>query len=300
MIVINNGSTDESEDVLSRLELKYKNLYKTHIPDGIKNISQKKLALTVGIKAAKYDILLFTEANCEPLSKNWIKSIAQNFDDQTEIVLGFSRYNQWGFPSNLAGFDNLLTGLKYLSKAILKHPYMGIGTNLAYKKNLFFSKKGFSKSLNLHSGEDDLFVNESASRTNTKVEISKDSIVQSNIESYRIWKNIKFCREVTQKHYTGNEKGVWRFEYFTRFLFWGLVIASCIVSWETLYFPIIAGALFIIRFFIQYSVINQSARMLSVKPYGLSLLLFDLLQPIFNIYFYLNKVFLGKNEYTWR
>ncbi|MCL2651191.1 MAG: glycosyltransferase [Candidatus Azobacteroides sp.] len=300
VIVVNDGSTDESEEVLGKLERQYGNLYKTHIPVEAKNISHKKLALTVGIKAAKHDILLFTEANNQPLSKNWIKSMAGKFDSNTEIVLGFSRYNRWGFASNLAGFDNLLTGLKYLSKAIMKHPYMGIGTNLAYKKDLFFSKKGFSKYLKLQSGEDDLFINELANKTNTKVEISQESITQTNIESFEIWKDIKICREVTQSYYAGNEIRLWRFEYLIRFLFWGLAIASSIISWETMYIPAIAGFLFIIRFLILYNVINKSARMLLVKPYKFSLLIFDLLQPIFNIYFHFTKTFQGKNDYIWR
>ncbi len=300
VIVVNDGSTDESEDVLGELEQKYKNLYKTHIPGDSKNISHKKLALTVGIKAAKHDILLFTEANSQPLSKDWIKSMVRNFDEKTEFVLGFSRFNRFGFISGLAGFDNLLTGLKYLSRAISRRPYMGIGNNLAYKKDLFFSKKGFSKWLNLQSGEDDLFVNESVNETNTQIEISQESITQTNIESYKIWKDIKICREVTQSFYKGYEVGLWRFEFISRFLFWGLVIAICILYWNTIYIPAIAVFLFVIKFLTQYLIINKSAKMLLMKPFGPSLFLFDLLQPAFNIYFYFYRVFKGKNDYIWR
>ncbi|MDR0232555.1 MAG: glycosyltransferase [Dysgonamonadaceae bacterium] len=300
VIIINDGSTDESEDILGELEQKYSNLYKTYIPASAKGVSHKKLALTVGIKAAKHDILLFTEANNEPVSKDWIKSMAGNFNKETEIVLGFSKLNNFGFVSKLAGFDNLLCGLKYLSRAIVKRPYMGVGNNLAYRKELFFSKKGFSKWLNLQFGEDDLFVNESANSTNTRIEISKQSITQTNIESFKIWKDIKICREVTQDYYKGSEVGMWRIESGSRFLFWGLTIAIGILYWDNLLISGITAILFITKFVVQYLIINKSAKMLLVKPYGISLLLFDFIQPVFNFYFYLYGVSKGKNDYIWR
>jgi cellulose synthase/poly-beta-1,6-N-acetylglucosamine synthase-like glycosyltransferase len=92
VVVVNDGSTDESEEVLKLLETEHKQLYHTYIPEEAKYLSRRKLALTVGIKAAKYDVLLFTEANCRPLSPNWIKSMASNFVDGKSITLGFCSY----------------------------------------------------------------------------------------------------------------------------------------------------------------------------------------------------------------
>ena len=297
VIVVNNGSSDESEIILGMLEQQYKNLYKTYIPEEAKNVSHKKLALTVGIKAAKHDILLFTEANTQPLSKNWISSMARNFDERIDIVIGFSRLNKFGLLSGLASFDNLLSGLRYLSCAIMKHPYMGTGNNLAYRKRLFFSKKGFVKHLRLQFGEDDLFVNESVNQTNTIVEISKDSVVQTNIESFKVWKETKICRKITQSYYKGLEVNWWRLEALSRFLFWGLTIAVCVLYWNTTFIPAIATSLFILKFTIQYLIINKSAQMLQIKSFSFSLLLFDLLQPLFNIYFYLYRIFRAKSDY---
>ena len=297
VIVVNDGSTDETECVLGAFEQKYKNLYKTYIPEEAKSVSHKKLALSVGIKAAKYDILLFTEANTQPLSKAWIRSMVQHFDDQTEIVLGFSQLNRFGFMSKLANFDNIFFGLRYLSRAISKRPYMGIGSNLAYRKDLFFSKKGYSKHLRLQYGEDDLFVNDFANKKNTKVEISKESVNQTNIESFKIWKEIKVRRGVTQKYYKGFAVGLWRFEYLTRFLLWGLTLAICILFWENIFIPAIAVVLFAIKFIVQYIIINKSAKMFTIGYFTFSLVLFDLLQPLYNIYFYLYRKFTGKNDY---
>ena len=148
--------------------------------------------------------------------------------------------------------------------------FRSVGTNLAYRKQLFFEKKGFRK-LNLQFGEDDLFVNEFANKTNTKIEISQDAITQSNIDSFRIWKDIKRCREVTQSYYKGLESCLWRIEFLSRFLFWGLTAAIIFLFWDTIYIPIFAGLLFILKFVIQYAVMNKSAKLLLVKPFKFSL-----------------------------
>ena len=297
VIVVNSGSSDETENVLGLFEQKYSNLYKTYIPENTRNISHKKLALTVGIKAAKHDILLFTEANSRPLSNNWISSMVRKFDKKTDIILGFSRLNKTGFMSALISFDNLLTGLKYLSCAIMKRPYMGTGNNLAYRKDLFFAKKGFSKYLYLQFGEDDLFINESANRNNTQVEMSMESITETNIKSFKIWKNTKICREVTQSYYKGKEVNLWRFEYLSRFLFWGLTITCCILYWNTILIPAISALLFVLKFLIQYLTVGRSAKMLQNRSFSISLLLFDLLQPVFDMYFYFYRTFVIRNDY---
>ncbi|MEG2574036.1 MAG: glycosyltransferase, partial [Bacteroides sp.] len=92
VIVVNDGSTDESDDILSRLEEEYPHLYHTFTPETARYISRKKLSLTIGIKASKYDWLVFTEANCRPSSPDWLKLMARNFTSSTDVVLGYSGY----------------------------------------------------------------------------------------------------------------------------------------------------------------------------------------------------------------
>ncbi len=165
VIVVNDGSTDESEIVLANLERTYKHLYHTYIPENVKVMSPKKLALTVGIKAAKYDYLLFTDADCQTVSDKWIANMMRNFSPETDFVLGYGAYEQKpGFLSHLVSYDTFFILLQYMGFAYRGKTYMGVGRNMAYRKQLFFDRKGFASILHLQSGDDDLFINKAATK----------------------------------------------------------------------------------------------------------------------------------------
>ncbi|WP_106830902.1 glycosyltransferase [Parabacteroides pacaensis] len=303
VVVVNDGSTDESDDVLKRYENQYPHLYHTYIPEDVKYLSRKKLALTVGIKAAKYDILLFTEANCRPLSKNWITVMARNFTEETEIVLGFCAYeNKKGYLHKLASYDNLLTGLQYLSSALIGKPFMGSGKNLAYRKQLFFKNKGFSNTLNLHAGDDDLFVNQFATKQNTKVEYSKESITQiAPYEKFKVWKEMKVSQAATRKYYRGSRLTVYRFGDLTRYLF--LISVMILVGIGIYSNPVMAGIgilFYLLYFLVQAIVFRKSSDMLQQKPFTGWLPLLDIVQPIYSLYIRFYRLFRGKNDYTFR
>jgi len=165
VIVVNDCSTDNSQDILSEMMTRYPNLYVTRIDKDEKFSHGKKLALTVGIKAAKNEWLLFTDADCKPADKNWIASMASNFTEKTDIVLGYGgSIKSKGLLNRLIRFDNLFIALQYFTFARAGIPYMGVGRNLAYRKSLFFKARGFASHHHIISGDDDLFVNQNASK----------------------------------------------------------------------------------------------------------------------------------------
>src|SRR5690606_6056352 len=134
----------------------------------------KKFAMLVGIKSAKNNHLIFTDADCYPASNNWLAEMAAGFTDENKIVLGYGAYEkQKGFLNTCIRFDAFMIAIQYLSAAIKKSPYMGVGRNLAYTKELFFEEKGFSNHYHINSGDDDLFVNGAATENNTSVCIHK-------------------------------------------------------------------------------------------------------------------------------
>jgi len=304
VIVINDGSTDESEDMLSALESQYNNLYHTFIPQESRYLSRKKLALTVGIKAAKHDILLFIEANCRPTSPNWITQMVQSYSRiGTDIVLGFCAYKKANsLFHKLISYDNLLTGVQYLSAALGGRPFKGNGRNLSYRKELFFKHKGFSGSLNLHAGDDDLFINTHATGKNTEVEYSPESITEMEpIERFAVWKEIKVSRAATQHHYRIGSLFLYRFEALLYFLFM-VTILFAIANGITgnLLLPAVAVGGYLVYYLIKGIVFNKSAKMLQQKSLGLSLPLLDILLYAFNVYVRIYRLFRGKNDYTFR
>ena len=128
----------------------------------------KKFAQFIGIKAAKNDILLFTDADCQPESDKWLEDMTSHFDDKTDFVLGYGGYlNEKGLLNKYIRYDSMTIAMQYLGMAIRGIPYMGVGRNLAYRRSVFFNNKGFGAHNHIISGDDDLFVNSNATKSNT-------------------------------------------------------------------------------------------------------------------------------------
>ncbi|MCD7938547.1 MAG: glycosyltransferase [Tannerellaceae bacterium] len=306
VIVINDGSTDESEDVLSLLESQYQNLYHTFIPQESRYLSRKKLALTVGIKAAKHDILMFIEANCKPISPNWLIQMVQPYlrkGKETEIVLGFCAYRKaTGLFHKLVSYDNLLTGMQYLSAALGGHPFKGNGRNLSYRKDLFFKNKGFSSSLKLHAGDDDLFINTYAKGSNTQVEYAPESVTEMEvIDRFAVWQEMKVSRAATQHHYRSGSLFLYRFEAFLYFLFIvSTLFALSMAITGNFLLPVVSLGVYVVYYLVKGIVFNKSAKLLQQKKMGFSLPLLDILLYSFNVYVRIYRLFRGKNDYTFR
>lgn len=168
VIIVNDRSNDSTIEYLNNEMDKYPNLKASHIYDLPENISGKKYAITLGVKAASYKQVLLTDADCLPFSSAWVSSMSSGFSQGADIVLGFSNYKKLpGLLNYFIRFETLLTGIEYLSAAANKLPYMGVGRNLAYKKDLFMENKGFFGYQQLIGGDDDLFVNKHATPRNT-------------------------------------------------------------------------------------------------------------------------------------
>ena len=181
VIVVNDGSAESTSDVVSELQLTYPNLYHTYTPDRSRNLSRKKLALTIGIKAARYDIVVCVNANSRVNSRHWLSLMTRNFKDGIDVVIGYATPNAENDTfkgRRRRAFDRAAEAVIYLSAAIGNAPFRGFSYNLAYRRNCFFDNKGFSRSLNLHFGDDDIFINEITTPRNTAVELSDDSIVE--------------------------------------------------------------------------------------------------------------------------
>jgi glycosyltransferase involved in cell wall biosynthesis len=180
IIIVDDRSNDGTYDLLLDETKKDPRLKMVHITHKPEHINGKKYAITLGIKASKYETVLFTDADCRPASPEWATQMADAFTDHTDFVLGYSAYlSRPGLLNAFIRFETIVTAIQYLSFALIGRPYMGVGRNLAYKKKMFLDSKGFNGYISLAGGDDDLFVNHHATAQNTSIALDRKSLVYS-------------------------------------------------------------------------------------------------------------------------
>ncbi|WP_175470887.1 glycosyltransferase [Hymenobacter psychrophilus] len=155
IILIDDRSTDGSGELAAQ----YPGVRLVTIRSTPAGLAPKKYALTLGLKTARYERLLFTDADCIPATNQWVRYMQRGFSQPAGLVLGYSAYvPEPGFLNKLVRFETLLTGAQYLSFAWRGRPYMGVGRNLGYTRAVFHSTKGFASHIRTLSGDDDLLV----------------------------------------------------------------------------------------------------------------------------------------------
>ncbi|MCO5260343.1 MAG: glycosyltransferase [Crocinitomicaceae bacterium] len=201
VIVVVNQTTDESKYILGAYQQQYSNLRYTVIEKNKHLRPGKKLPLNIGIKAAKYEHLVMTDADCKPASKKWLQEIGQSFENK-KIVLGYGPHTkEKGFLNSVIRFDTAWIAINYMSFALARLPYMGVGRNMAYTKDAFQSVNGFKSHYNISSGDDDLFIQEAAKDRNYTINLSEDSYMYS--PSKTEWKSWYLQKT---RHYTTSPK----------------------------------------------------------------------------------------------
>ena len=235
VIVVNDNSFDESKYILEELKKVYKQMQVVELTQEAKLIPGKKFPLSIGIKTAKHEILLLTDADCVPATEHWISSMQNTYDEDTEIVLGYGPYHKKkGLMNKMIRWETFHSALQYLSYALAGIPYMGVGRNLSYKKTVFFRHKGFSAHNHLPGGDDDLFINAAANKKNTKINIDHNSFTLSNPAStWQQWKRQKKRHYTTSTFYKPLHKYLLGLYAFVQFIFYPLLIASAIIyNWK--------------------------------------------------------------------
>ena len=298
VIVVNDASADNTEEVLAKMKQDYKHLYITNIEDNKQFQRGKKLAMTLGIKAAKNEHLIFTDADCMAVSDNWISSIIENYTPNTEIVLGYGGYIQKkGLLNKLIRFDTMAIALQYMTFAKAKFTYMGVGRNLSYKKSLYTKQRGFSSHYHIMSGDDDLFVNGAATRKNTSATFNKESFTRSEPKmKYKYFINQKRRHLTTGKHYKFFHKILLGGEIFSRFAFYMLFILSLSLN----ILPIVALSIFGLRFLIQMIIYTKASFVFNEKKILFWIPIFDIILPIINVWVVLsNKIIKKRRKNVW-
>lgn len=204
IVLIDDASSDATLDIFEGFEKQYSNIRLVKVQNNEAFWGNKKYALILGIKAAKKEYLLFTDADCYPTSKDWITAMSSQFTMQKTIVLGYGKYEKIpnSFLNKIIRYETLLTAVQYFSWAKIGHPYMGVGRNLAYKKDEFFNVNGFIEHMQVRSGDDDLFINQAANGKNTTIAYATESFTLSKPKtSYTDWLIQKRRHVATAQYY---------------------------------------------------------------------------------------------------
>lgn len=182
VIVVNDASSDNSLEILLEFKRKNPNLRIAYLTTKVSR--GKKAALSKGIKAAKNNILLLSDADCRPASSKWLEHMQAFIRDPVEIGLGYSPYiREKGILNAYVRFETVYSAIQYISFAFVGMPYMGVGRNLIYRKHLFHEAGGFDDHMDVTSGDDDLFINAVATPANTRVILSPEAFVFSRAKS---------------------------------------------------------------------------------------------------------------------
>ena len=324
VIVINTGSTDDTKDVIERFELQHANLHHSFTPLSARDISLDRLALTLGFRAANYEWVVITHADCEPASPNWLTRIGETIvapqcgpqskrlKGEPDIVVGQAVYagsrhswlglksDFWRLWTDFSAFDHLLTG----------HAAIGAdGCNLAYRKQFFLEHQGFSDHHNLELGAEDLLVNHNSKPGNTALMLTPSAtIVQDPLPDERTWKKQRLFACETRRHrrhallYNSRE----RLRLTMPWLLAAVIVAGVILPFvvdlqldtSTLYFALAAIVLMVIVYFgVKISAFNRTARALGYRRYYLSFLLFELRLPIWKCSDAIDRRRASRNEF---
>lgn len=272
VIVVDDNSLDESKYILEALQKKFRQLQVVELKQEAKFIAGKKYPLTVGIKTARHEVVLLTDADCMPVSENWIQKMQAGYGQETEIVLGYgAHFKANGLLNKLVRWETFHTALQYLSYARAGMAYMGVGRNLSYKKSVFYRHKGFASHNHIASGDDDLFINTAATKKNTEIVIDKEAFTLTDApRTWKQWMRQKTRHFSTGRLYRSSHKFLLGLYAFTHFAFYPLFIACMIFfNWK------IVLAIFSVRFLLQFLIFYRTMSKLDEKDLFPWFLLFD-------------------------
>lgn len=295
VIVVDDNSYDDTRYLLAEFQRTFKQLHVIQLKQEAKMIPGKKFPLSIGIKSAKYEILLLTDADCVPASEFWIEKMQEAYRDDTEIVLGYGAYHKkTGFLNKLIRWETFHSAIQYLSYALAGNPYMGVGRNLSYKRTVFFRHKGFSAHNNIPSGDDDLFINMAATKTNTRISIDPDTFTLSEpAASWGQWARQKRRHYSTSKYYKASHKFLLGLYSFSHFLFYPL-LAACIIfyGWQ------LSLIIFSVRFLTQAIVYYFTMKKLKERDLFILFLFFDIWMFFYYLIFVVS--IFKKPRATWK
>lgn len=318
VIVVCEATAENHEILAESCSRRYRNTYVTFIPPNSHNLSRRKLALTIGIKAAHGDIIVTTTANSIIPSSEWLSRLIAPFrgsdGEDIDVSLGYSHFDyarMKGWSKWYREFSSVLTDVQWIGYALVRKPYRGDGTNLAFRRNLFFEHKGYSQSMYLHSGDDDIFINEVATPDNTAMVLDPETIlkVEWGDAAKRMWSMKKEQYDFTS-HWL--PRAPFLREGAVSVMQWAIMLL-CVASGLIAFYyampetdPVIAaipamvaGALLLLFWLAEIIIYRRGASVMKATRLWWAVPLFRLIKPIYNFIFRLSNRRSKRRNFTW-
>lgn len=303
IVVIEKGDHDV-EEVLKRFQYSHgyqegnARLYVTYIPETSRYMSRRKLAITLGVKAAKNEWLLLIDSDCEPASSRWLASMARNCVDGKSLVLGYASYKK-DDSSSFKGYDRFYH-FCYLLRECYGQAYRTNCPNLMFRKSLFMEQDGYLGNLNLVRGEYDFLVNKYAKRGNSATETAPEAWVIQEAPTNRSWGNMRVYYMETRKSLLRScmHRLVFGVDQAVMHIFTLMVIVSLVYS--LLMSNWLLSGVAMISIFVE-SLVRYSVDRHAIKRFGESLswsVLYDRLVMWSNLFFLFRHKCADHREFT--
>lgn len=305
VIVVNEGEAGDVRDTVGMLRNRYPNLYLTFTPEGVVNLSRKKLALTLGIKAARYDVAVLTTSAAIVPSKYWLRRMTRRFDQNSpvEVVLGFAAVDpeeDTHAGCRRRAFDYVAESVRWLGVAVAGKPFRGTEYNIAYRRSLFLRNKGFARSLNLHYGDDDIFISEIARKTNTEVELSEDSIVYLRQGNHPRLFNERVLRRIfTERFIRRKPRILMPLACMLQIVAIATGCAAAVIDWPNLQVTAIVAVIFIAMIALDIATWHKAMKAMKSRPLLITVPWFVLTYPVRRAVARLHSRLSKQKKYTW-
>ena len=304
VIVVNDSSVDNTSEVISQMLTQYSNLRQTFIPEGSRNVSRRKLAIMLGVKAAKHELIVVTNANCCPVGPDWLLLMCRNVTAETDVVIGYSRpkyKKDRKFGKNYRVYDNVTDSVQYLASDVNGYPYRGTNDNLAYRRSTFFANNGFHRSLMLHYGDDDLFVSEIANADNTRVELNPDAMMTACYANYKaVHAELKLRHDFTAKRLR-------RWPFVSSSLVSAMqyanvaaLVAAVALDCRNLFTIGVAVLLFVILWAVLIALFRGNARRLKAPKLHVGIPFYAYMRPLVNAWYAIRGYRMRESNFTWQ
>lgn len=299
VIVVDDASVDGASDVIKRIEQSFPHVRHTFLPESARYVSRSKLAVTLGVKAARHDWIVLTESDCICDSCDRLGFLAAACDEAHDLVLGYTDYDDDGtWRAGRYALDNMVRQMRFFCASAKRRNSKAVGgciSNIAFRKSVFLDNRGFSSNLSLLGGEDVLLADSLARPGKTGVIIRKETRVH-RLPPMRgnQWLTMKLFQAESARYLSSRgrmERRVWGLSSWCWHLpLW--VTAALIVLFvlRTQYVYAAAVALVELMFIVLDDVLfNKASSTLGGSRYYFMYPCYNLVQPICNLYYRLKS-----------